>query len=129
MEFLRFLRLQWDRATGAAAMTVGVIMLLLGWVEVSATEFVAAQIPYVISAGMGGIVAIMIGGTLWLSADLRDEWRALDRIDEKLAADDDRIVALEARLDALEAEPSGRSNGPSRRKQRTGITAAGREPQ
>jgi hypothetical protein len=37
--------------------------------------------PYIISGGVGGLFFLAVGGTLWLSADLRDEWRKLDAID------------------------------------------------
>lgn len=106
MELVKWLRLQWDRALGGVAMAVGVLLLIAGWIEVSATEFVAQQIPYVVSAGLGGITALLIGGTLWLSADLRDEWRALDRIAEELADGDAVVEGLEARVADLEARLS-----------------------
>ena len=113
MELVKWLRLQWDRALGGVAMALGVLLLVIGWIEVSATEFVAAQIPYVVSAGLGGLVALMLGGTLWLSADLRDEWRALDRIAQELADGDEHVEALEARLAALEEQVNGGEASPA----------------
>jgi hypothetical protein len=83
-------------------MVAGVLLLIVGWVDVSSTEFVAKQIPYVVSAGLGGLVAVMVGGTLWLSADLRDEWRALDHVDDHLSQGDELVEELEARITALE---------------------------
>jgi hypothetical protein len=83
-------------------MAVGVVLLIVGWIDVSGTEFVAKQIPYVISAGLGGVVALLIGGTLWLSADLRDEWRVLDRMEEHLVKGDELVDELEARIAVLE---------------------------
>jgi type VI protein secretion system component VasK len=117
VELVKWIRLQWDRVLGAAAAIVGVLMLVAGWIEVSSTEFVAEQIPFVISAGLGGIVAVLIGGTLWLSADLRDEWRALDRIAEQLTVGDEVLDDLTLRLQAMEAgavESSSRRNGTRR---------------
>ena len=98
MELIKWVRLQWDRSLGALAMAVGVVLLIIGWIQVSSTEFVSQQIPYVVSAGLGGIVALLIGGTLWLSADLRDEWRELHRIDERLAEGDEVVDGLLARV-------------------------------
>jgi len=40
--------------------------------------------PYIISGGIGGVFFLGLGATLWISADLRDEWRKLDRIEEAL---------------------------------------------
>ena len=116
MELIKWLRLQWDRALGVLAMVVGVVLLVIGWIEVSGTEFVSEQIPYVVSAGLGGVVALLIGGTLWLSADLRDEWRALNRIDERLAEGDELVDELQARVAALEAAAAADNGRPARRR-------------
>jgi hypothetical protein len=77
----RWLVSQWDRVCAWAAVAAGAIMLIVGWVEVSGSGYPAEQIPYIISAGLGGIFLMGLGATLWLSADLRDEWRKLDRIE------------------------------------------------
>ena len=50
----------------------------------SGSPYAAAQLPYIISGGIGGIFLLGVGATLWLSADLRDEWRKLDCIEEAL---------------------------------------------
>jgi hypothetical protein len=111
VELVRWCRLQWDRVLGVAAMAVGVIMLLVGWAKVSGTEFVAVQVPYVVSAGLGGLVAMVIGATLWLSADLRDEFRALDRIESALQDGDDELAALAKRVAGLEGNVVSEPNG------------------
>lgn len=79
-----FVHAQWDRVTAALMVLVGVIMLLIGWIGVSGTGLSAEQMPYVISGGLGGIVLVAIGCTLWLSADLQDEWRRLDALEKRL---------------------------------------------
>jgi hypothetical protein len=60
---------------------LGVICLLAGWVGVSATAFPGEQMPYVVSGGLVGIFLLGLGGVMWLSADLRDEWRELARLE------------------------------------------------
>src|ERR1044072_9488766 len=86
MELFTWLRMQWDRVFGCAFVVTGAVALLTGWSKVSATPYPAEQIPYVVSAGLGGLFLLGVGATLWHSADLRDEWRKLDRLEEKLDA-------------------------------------------
>jgi hypothetical protein len=59
----------------------GAITLFVGWIGVSNTAFTAKQLPYLASNGLGGLFLLGTGAMLWLSADLRDEWRKLDRIE------------------------------------------------
>lgn len=85
MDLKTFLRANWDRATAVALVVLGMIVLLLGWIGMSGTGLVAEQNPYLISGGVLGIAFIGIGCTVWLSADLQDEWRRLDEVEAKLA--------------------------------------------
>ena len=84
MDLKTWLRAQWDRVLGALGVGVGILALALGYRGVADTPFPAEQIPYVVSGAVLGIVLIGIGLTSWLSADLRDEWRKLDRIERLL---------------------------------------------
>ena len=84
MDVKLWLRAQSDRVAGAALVLAGLLALALGYVGVADTAYPAEQFPYMISGGVLGIVLIGIGLTIWLSADLRDEWRKLDRIDKHL---------------------------------------------
>jgi hypothetical protein len=88
-----WLRVQWDRTLGAGAVIVGAVAILLGYRGVAGTPFPAEQIPYVISGAVVGIVLIGVGLTSWLSADLRDEWRKLDRIERLLEPSDAPAIA------------------------------------
>jgi len=91
---LRILRNQWDRVTAVVAVLLGAAALVNGWVGVSGTGLTSEQIPYIVSGGIAGLFLLGIAAVLWLSADLRDEWR-------KLADLDDRLGSIETRLDAL----------------------------
>jgi hypothetical protein len=71
---------QWDRALALVAAAVGVTALLLGWVGVSGASLVTQQIPYLVSGAVVGLLAFGVASTLWISADLRDEWAKLDDI-------------------------------------------------
>jgi hypothetical protein len=84
-DVLRWARTQWDRVAAVALAAGGAVALLIGWVGVSDAVYPAGQIPYVISGGLVGIFLVAVGGALWLSADLRDEWRELHRIEQHLA--------------------------------------------
>lgn len=108
MEFVNWCRLQWDRALAVAAILAGVLLVVLGWIGVSDTPYIAKQVPFVVSYGIGGLVLVIIGATLWLSADMNDEWRTLDRLEAAGrsagdAVDKAEIAALAQRVRELEA--------------------------
>ena len=86
MGFVNWVRTQWDRAAALAAMIIGLLALLLGWIGVSGNSYVAKQLPYVVSGALFGIFMIGIAAAIWLSADLRDEWRELRGIRVELRA-------------------------------------------
>jgi hypothetical protein len=84
MDLLKILRFQWDRVFAWVAIAAGALALLLGWLGVSREVLPAAQIPYIISGGLGGVFLLGLGAVLWLSADLHDEWRQLREINIRL---------------------------------------------
>jgi hypothetical protein len=47
---------------------------------VSGSSLTTEQIPYLASGAVGGLFALGVAATLWLSADLRDEFVKLDDI-------------------------------------------------
>ena len=80
MEILDWLRYRWDRVAAVMAVAAGIVALVLGWFGVSRSRLTVQQIPYIVSGAVFGLLAVGVGATLWLSADLRDEWRRLDDI-------------------------------------------------
>ncbi|MFE7157574.1 hypothetical protein [Streptomyces sp. NPDC057636] len=86
MDIVTRIRSQWDRLTAAVTALAGAATLVIGWRGVSGTPYPAEQLPYVVSAGLGSLFLLGISTALWLSADLRDEWRKLDRIEQALRA-------------------------------------------
>lgn len=87
MELMTFVKQQWDRVGAWVAVALGAIVLLVGYLGISGTPHVAEQLPYFISAGVVGLFLLGIAGMLWVSADLRDEWRELHAIRVALEAD------------------------------------------
>ena len=81
---MKYLRNEWDRAGAWLCVTAGAIALVVGYVGVSGTLETGKQLPYVVSGGMAGLFLLGLGALLWVSADLRDEWRKLDAIDRHL---------------------------------------------
>jgi hypothetical protein len=94
MEIVKFVREQWDRAGAVAAAVAGGLLLLLGWFGVSDAIYPGEQIPYIVSGGLGGIFLLGLAAVLWISADLRDEWRKLDDLDSTLVSLRDLAAAL-----------------------------------
>lgn len=74
---MTLVRAQWDRGLAILFTVAGLVLLLVGWVGVSGAEVVVKQLPYVMSMGITGVVLVAIGAVLWVSADLRDQWREL----------------------------------------------------
>jgi hypothetical protein len=91
MESLKRLENLWDRVGAVAFCFAGGVALIFGWVGVSGQGLTSLQIPYVVSGGLGGIFLMGLGAALWLSADLRDEWAKLDRIERVLEDGLDRL--------------------------------------
>ena len=83
---MKYTRNQWDRIGAWLCVIGGAGALLVGYLGVSDTLNTGEQLPYVVSGGMVGLFLLGLGALLWLSADLRDEWRKLDELDQRLAA-------------------------------------------
>ena len=86
MDLVKYARNQWDRIGAWLCVIGGAVALLVGYLGVSDTLNTGEQLPYVVSGGMVGLFLLGLGALLWLSADLRDEWRKLDELDQRLAA-------------------------------------------
>lgn len=84
MDLKQWIRKHPDRAGAWIAVALGAFALFLGWQGASTTAYPAEQLPYIISGGIGGALVVVFGATLLISADLRDEWHKLDRIERWL---------------------------------------------
>ena len=124
MELIGWLRAQWDRVAAWVVIAAGAVALLLGWWGVSGSGFPAQQIPYVISGGMVGLFLVGLGGMLWLSADLRDEWRKLDAIERTLDADAARARPVDPQEPIAPATPAETITNGSRPPRRRPVRAS-----
>ena len=106
-----WVRKQWDRVGAVAAAAGGLLAAIIGWYGASDETNPAGQIPYVISGGIMGVLLLGIAATLWLSADLRDEWRKLDRLEHQLAARDGAAPATSSAPVAPPAEARVQTTG------------------
>ena len=104
MTVLRWLRVQWDRALAVTLLVAGALALIVGWTGISDEVFAARQLPYLLSGGIGGLFLLGVGATLWLSADMRDEWHQLRRIEARMAAGDQ--LPTMAAADSASAGPA-----------------------
>lgn len=84
-DFLRWCRNEWERAIAIVALVGGLGAFIAGWLGQQQSVLVTQQIPFVVSGGLFGLLLIIVGTTIWLSADLHDEWIKLDRFEETVA--------------------------------------------
>lgn len=80
MELIALIKAHRDRAAAVALVLLGFLVLLIGWLGVSDADLAVKQIPYIMSGGIAGILFVAVGAVLWVSADLRDEWRELRKL-------------------------------------------------
>jgi hypothetical protein len=115
MDLSKLLKSQWDRVGAWLLVLAGALALIFGWVGVSGKAYLANQLPYVISGGIGGLFLLGVAATLWLSADLRDEWQKLDRIEQVLSD-----LPIESIFDSVTTETEREAPEPARRAPRAG---------
>ena len=80
-DLAKWLRAEWDRAAAVGLVVLGIVFLAVGYNGVANSPYVAEELAYLASGAVGGLFLLGCGATLWLSADLHDEWRKLDRIE------------------------------------------------
>lgn len=124
MNMWTWLRAEWDRVAGFGLILLGAVVLYLGYRGVRTSPFLAEELAYIASGGLGGLFCLGFGVGLLLSADLHDEWYKLDRIEAAIRGESlpDATTILNLRA-SEEADDRG-----SRTNRRTS-SAAGRTSQ
>jgi len=76
-----------ELATGARVLlgwgliVAAAVLLAVGWYGVSGTPVVARQLAYVVSGGLGGLLAGIVGVGLLVSIDVRRDRERLGRVE------------------------------------------------
>jgi len=89
VDFVNWLKVERQRVAAWASIGIGAVCLLAGWVGVSGTKETYQQITYVVSGGIASLFFLGLGVGLLISADLHDEWRKMDRLEQTLAGPSD----------------------------------------
>ena len=84
MDLSNWLRAEWDRVVGFALVVLGAVCLVLGYIGVSDSPYLVENLSYIMSGGIGGLFLLGAGATLLVSADLHDEWRKLDKVEDAI---------------------------------------------
>jgi hypothetical protein len=103
-----WVRAQWDRVAGTACVAFGAVILLITFQSVANSRFVADQIATVTSGGLGALFLVAVGVMLRLQADLHDEWRKLDRIEQALRQEPPVETVIHGADHADQPAPRGR---------------------
>lgn len=85
---------------GVGLPILGVVLLLITWYQASGTEYVAEQVPMLISGGLMALVLAMIGIGLVLRATVARTmrfWAARQVVEQQ--AQTDRLIVAVARLE------------------------------
>jgi len=92
------LRAESDRLLAWTLIVAGAVLIVVTFAGVSGTPYVADQLSYIASGGIGGLFLLACGLTIMVSADHHDEWRKLDRIERALTGGNETSTIW---LDAL----------------------------
>jgi hypothetical protein len=88
----------WLFTLGGVFITLGLALVVVGWIGASRTVLVAGQIPYLISGGLLGLAFVFLGGFLYFGY-----WLAMLVRDGRERAEDDQAerAALRASVDEM----------------------------
>jgi hypothetical protein len=82
MDLMAWLRSNWERSLGVACLAAGSAATVAGLLGVRSSRFLAEDLSYLLSGGVGGLLLIGVGATLLITARLhvmrQDLLRAAD---------------------------------------------------
>jgi len=98
---------------GAAAMTLGLSLIFLGWYGAAHTPRLFEQIPYAVSGGIFGGALVVVGGFLyfgyWLTRIVHDGRRQTDQLTMALGRLENQLATLAS------ASATSNGHGPGKR--------------
>jgi len=99
---------RWLAVSGGIGLTLGVVLILLGWYGSARTTLEFEQTPYLISGGLLGLALVVAGGLLYACAWLTRLVRDNQQQQARTAAHQERVEAALALLaDRLAAPAAG----------------------
>ena len=115
-----------DRLTTAGRIILGwgllvasVVLLVVGWYGVSGTPSVARQLSYLVSGGLGGLLAGIVGIGLLVSSDVRRDRERIGRLEAAVLELRELIVAqteVASENGAERTKGGDRANGATRKR-------------
>lgn len=123
MNLLDRARLHADRLAAWLVGALGFLALFLGYRGTSGTGLIAQQLSYIVSGGIIGLTLVGVSGVLWLSADLRDQWRELYEVRAILERQQGQVEGMDGTSTRAKTELAQAGLGPARH-----LAPAGGEP-
>lgn len=102
MAIRQWLRAEWDRVLGFGLIGIGGVFLVAGYFGVSDSAYVAQSLSYMMSGGIGGLFLLGAGATLLITADLHDEWRKVDAVEQAIRGGEIPQAPVLSRLETVE---------------------------
>lgn len=112
MDMRTWLRAEWDRVTGWTLVLAGVVAVIVAGLRVADTAYLADQLSYMMTGGLGGIAAILLGAGLLITAERHDEWRKLDAVEARLAEFSSGPIGVDPARSSFDDRPSDGDQGP-----------------
>ena len=84
MHVALWFRANWDRVLGWGAVAIGGLLLVVGTVRIMHARYLADQLSFLMSSGIGGLACVAFGAGLLVIASQQEEWSKLDQLEQTL---------------------------------------------
>ena len=92
------MKLRWDKLGGLLGILyclVGALLIFLGWNGAASYDRVSAQMPYLVSGGLGGLALVVLGSALIVTHSHRNDRASLQATLEDLRETLGRVAEAE----------------------------------